>query len=40
MSTSGIDFTRPDAARIYDVPAGGRDNYAAGRELAGRLPEV
>jgi hypothetical protein len=40
MSTSGIDFTRPNAARIYDVPAGGRDNYAAGRELAGRLPEV
>ena len=40
MSTSGIDFTRPNAARIYDVLAGGRDNFAADRELAGRLLEV
>jgi hypothetical protein len=37
MSTSGIDSTRPNAARIYDVLAGGRDNFAAARELAGRL---
>ena len=40
MSISGIDFTRPDVARIYDVLAGGRDNFAADRELTGRLLEV
>ena len=40
MSTSGIDFTRPNVARVYDVLAGGRDNFAADRELAGRLLEV
>ena len=40
MSTSGIDFTRADFARIYDVLAGGRDNFAADGDLAGRLLEV
>ena len=40
MSTSGIDFARPNVARIYDVLAGGRDNFAADGELAGRLLEV
>ena len=37
MSTSAIDFTKPNAARVCDVLAGGRDNFAPDRELAGRL---
>jgi S-adenosyl methyltransferase len=40
MSTSGIDFTKPNLARVYDVLAGGRDNFAADRDLAGRLLEI
>jgi hypothetical protein len=40
MSTSGIDFTRPNVARVCDVLAGGRDNFVADRELAGHLLEI
>ena len=40
MSTSGIDSTRPNVARVYDVLAGGRDNYAADREEAERLLKI
>ena len=40
MSTLGIDFTRPNVARVYDVLAGGRNNYAADREQAERLLEI
>ena len=29
MSTSAIDFTKPSVARVYDVLAGGCDNFEA-----------
>jgi S-adenosyl methyltransferase len=34
---SGIDFSRANLARVYDVLAGGHDNFAADRDEAGRL---
>jgi hypothetical protein len=34
------DFTRPSVARVYDVLAGGYDNFAADRDEAGRLLEA
>lgn len=37
---SGIDTSRPNAARVYDVLAGGYDNFAADRDEAGRLLEA
>jgi hypothetical protein len=40
MSTSGIDFTRPDVARAYDYLLGGRDSFRPDRELAKRLLEI
>ncbi len=40
MSTSGLDASRPNVARVCDYLAGGRDNYHADRELAGRLEEI
>jgi len=40
MSTLGIDSTRANVARVYDVLAGGRNNYAADREEAERLLEI
>jgi trans-aconitate methyltransferase len=33
----GIDPTVPNVARMYDYVLGGKDNYAADRELAGHL---
>ncbi len=40
MSTSGIDVTKPNIARVFDVLLGGRDNYAADREAAERLVQA
>ena len=40
MSTSGIDTTRPNVARVCNSLADGKDNFAADRELAGRLLEI
>jgi hypothetical protein len=41
MSTDGAllpyDVTKPNAARAYDYLLGGKDNFAADRELAARL---
>jgi S-adenosyl methyltransferase len=34
------DFTGPNMARIHDCLLGGKDNFAADRELAGRLLEI
>ncbi|HLJ98808.1 MAG TPA: SAM-dependent methyltransferase [Streptosporangiaceae bacterium] len=33
----GIDASRPNVARVYDYFLGGKDNFAADRELAERL---
>ena len=35
-----IDTTRPNVARIYDYPLGGKDNFAVDREAAKRLLEA
>ncbi len=35
----GIDVSRPHPARIYDYFLGGKDNFAADRETAGRVLE-
>ncbi|HUY49597.1 MAG TPA: SAM-dependent methyltransferase [Streptosporangiaceae bacterium] len=35
----GIDVTRPHPARIYDYLLGGKDNFAADRETAGKVLE-
>ena len=35
--TVGFDTTKPNIARVYDALLGGKDNFAADRELAGRL---
>jgi hypothetical protein len=37
---SGFDPSRPNIARVYDVLAGGHDNYAADRDEAARLLEA
>ena len=39
-SPPGIDIARPNIARVYDYLLGGKDNFAADRELAGRLLSV
>ncbi|MGQ4445549.1 SAM-dependent methyltransferase, partial [Streptomyces violaceoruber] len=31
--SSSIDSTRPTIARVYDYLLGGKDNYAADREI-------
>jgi SAM-dependent methyltransferase len=36
----GIDTATPNVARIYDYLLGGKDNFAADREAAGRLIEA
>src|SRR5260370_22062041 len=40
----GVDFTKPNVARIYDYYLGGKDNYAVDREAArkvlGAAPDV
>jgi hypothetical protein len=35
-----FDTTRPNIARVYDYWLGGKDNYAADRELAHTMTEV
>jgi O-methyltransferase involved in polyketide biosynthesis len=37
---AGFDTTRPNIARVYDYWLGGKDNFAADRELAGVMTEV
>jgi S-adenosyl methyltransferase len=37
---SGLDTSRPNAARMYDYMLGGKDNFAADREAADRLRVV
>jgi SAM-dependent methyltransferase len=37
MSMDGIDTSKPNIARVYDYWLGGKDNFAADRELATRL---
>src|SRR5690606_40218052 len=39
-SPADVDLTTPNTARIYDYLLGGKDNYAADREVAERLIEV
>jgi O-methyltransferase involved in polyketide biosynthesis len=36
----GIDTTKPSVARIYDYWLGGRDNFEADREQAGKMVEL
>lgn len=36
----GFDATKPSPARVYDFLLGGRDNFAADRELADRLSRL
>jgi S-adenosyl methyltransferase len=35
-----MGFTRPNVSRVHNALLGGHDNYAADRELAGRLTEI
>ena len=35
--TMEFDTSKPNIARVYDALLGGKDNYAADRELAGRI---
>ena len=35
-----LDLSKPNVARTYDALLGGHDNFAADRELAGRLVEI
>ncbi|TDC95306.1 SAM-dependent methyltransferase, partial [Actinomadura sp. 7K507] len=39
-SPADVDLTTPNTARIYDYLLGGKDNYAADREVAEQLIEV
>src|SRR5579859_2465215 len=34
---AGFDPAKPNTARVYDALLGGKDNYAADRELAGQI---
>jgi hypothetical protein len=36
----GLDADRPNIARVYDYWLGGKDNFAADRELAARLADM
>jgi hypothetical protein len=40
LATRGIDFDKPNAARVYDYLIGGKLNYAIDREFAERILEV
>jgi O-methyltransferase involved in polyketide biosynthesis len=37
ITPPGIDISRPNVARVYDFLLGGKNNFAADREQAGRL---
>ena len=37
MPAAGFDTTKPNIARVYDALLNGKNNFAADRELAGRL---
>ncbi|MFD0689322.1 SAM-dependent methyltransferase [Actinomadura fibrosa] len=39
-SAADVDLTTPNTARIYDYLLGGKDNYAADREVGDRLLEM
>jgi len=39
-ATRGIDFDKPNAARVYDYLIGGKLNYAIDREFAERILQV
>jgi O-methyltransferase involved in polyketide biosynthesis len=36
----GIDVTRPSVARVYDFWLGGKDNFAADRDMGSRMAEL
>jgi len=40
LTLAGIDVSTPHAARVYDYALGGKDNYAADREVIERLRAV
>ena len=40
MTWKPPDFSKPNVARAHNALPGGHDNFAAGRELAGRLLEI
>jgi hypothetical protein len=35
-----LDTSKPNIARVYDFWLGGKDNFAADRELAAKLLEI
>jgi hypothetical protein len=39
-SVAGIDVSRPNLARVYDALLGGKDNFAADRELVARAMQL
>jgi hypothetical protein len=40
MTWEPPDFSKPNVARVHDALLGGHDNFAADRELAGRLLKI
>jgi O-methyltransferase involved in polyketide biosynthesis len=40
LAGNGLDFSRPNIARVYDFWLGGKENFAADRELAARLAQM
>ena len=40
QSPAGVDVSVPNVARMYDYWLGGKDNFAADREAAGRSVEL
>jgi len=39
-AVEGFDPSRPNIARVYDYWLGGKDNFAADRELAQKMCEI